>query len=304
MMDGNLLCVKVSNLHLEHPVMTASGILDETGESMLRLAHAGASAVVSKSIGEEPRSGHPTPCVVDIGVGVLNAVGLANPGARIFGEEIEIYRQRTRVPLVVSVFAADAEGFARMAGWAADAGASAVELNLSCPNAEGLGAEIGSDPAAVRTLCSAASSVVDIPVWAKVTPNVRDVVSLGAAALEGGADALVAINTIRAAAIDVQSRLPVLSSGFGGLSGAALRPVGVRAVFELYRETGAHIVGVGGISSWEHALENILSGARAVQVGTALKDGLEVLGKIRDGISSYLQERGERLVDIVGLATG
>ncbi|MGB9902722.1 dihydroorotate dehydrogenase [Methanothrix sp.] len=288
----------VGGLRLENPLMLAAGILGTTGASMRRVALAGAGAVVTKSIGVEPRDGHPGPTVVRLGVGLINAMGLPNPSYRVFQEEIDVAREGG-VPVVASIFGSSPEEFAEIAS-ALDA--DGFELNLSCPHAEGYGMEIGCDPANVEEITRAVRRAVSVPVWVKLTPNVTDIRVLGIAAQRGGADAVVAINTLKAMAIDVESGYPILGNVIGGLSGPAIKPVALRCVYELSGALEIPVIGVGGVSCWQDAVEMIMAGAAGVQIGTALMGGLEVIGEITNGISRFLDRKGWNLDDIRGIA--
>ena len=291
---------EVGGIRMESPVMLAAGILGTTGASLRRAALAGAGAVVTKSVGVAPREGHRGPTVVQVEGGLLNAMGLPNPSYRNFQEEIDIARGGG-APVVASIFGAGAEEFVEVAtGLDADG----FELNLSCPHAERLGAEIGCEACNVEAITRAVKEEVNVPVWVKLTPNVADVVGLGLAAERGGADGVVAINTLRAMAIDVESGMPILGNRFGGLSGPAIKPVAVRCVYDLASALEIPVIGVGGIASWEDAAEMMMAGARGVQVGTALGmvEGYGVFRSIAAGLSAYLDRKGIGMEELVGLA--
>ena len=293
---------RIGGLVLRHPVMNASGVLGSSAEGFERLVRAGVAALVTKSFTRLPRRGYPAPIAVPLPYGLLNAVGLSNPGAEALPELLR-YARGLGVPVVVSIAGSDEEEFAEVAAMAEESGASAVELNLSCPHARGRGLELGMDPGKVRSIVSAVASTVKVPVWAKLGMSDR-LLDSASAALEAGARALVLINTIRAMRIDVWAKKPVLGNRVGGLSGPAIHPVAVRAVYEVYGETGADIVGVGGVEDWETAVELVLAGARAVQVGTAIVTrGEQVIAEILEGIGKYLELVGARsLEELVGAA--
>jgi dihydroorotate dehydrogenase (NAD+) catalytic subunit len=235
--------MNVGGIELEHPIMLASGIMGMSASSLIRIAHSGASAVVTKSVGLEPREGYPNPSFVSLDVGFLNAMGLPNPSVSVFSEEINSVREEGIV-VIASIYGSCEEEFVKVA---TQLYPNAFELNLSCPHIKGYGAELGSDPERVEHIVASVKDVVDVPVWAKLTPNVADICEIGMAAQKGGADAVVAINTVRAMAIDIESGHPVLGNVIGGLSGKAIKPVGVRCVYELYKEVDIPIIGVGGI---------------------------------------------------------
>lgn len=283
---------------MANPLMLAAGILGTTGASMRRVAMAGAGAVVSKSVGVSPREGHHGPTVVRLGVGLINAMGLPNPSYKEFQREIDVARTGG-APVIASIFGSSSIEFVEVAkGLDADA----FELNLSCPHAEKLGAEIGCVPENVETITRAVKSNVDVPVWVKLTPNVSDITALGLSAQKGGADAVVAINTVKAMAIDVESGYPILGNRFGGLSGPAIRPIAIKAVFDLDGALDIPIIGVGGVSCWQDVVEMVMAGASGVQVGTALAGGLEVFKDLIGGVRRYLDRKGVSLQDIRGIS--
>ncbi|MBN1678591.1 MAG: dihydroorotate dehydrogenase [Candidatus Thermoplasmatota archaeon] len=297
------LSVDLCGLKLRNPTMLAAGVLGETGKSMATVARAGAGAIVTKSIGKKPRSGHLNPCVVELPFGLLNAMGLPNPGAEAFGREIAEAREGG-APVIASVFGSTEEEFAELCGLMAKYGADAVELNLSCPHAHGYGAEIGSDPDTVQAICRKAKKRLRIPVLAKLTPDTTSIADLALAAQRGGADGIVAINTLKGMRILPEARMPVLANRVGGLSGPAIRPVGVRCVYEIFEAVKVPVVGVGGVSNASDALEYIMAGASSVQVGTAVwSEGPEVFSKITGGLMKFMAENGFNSVkEMVGIA--
>ncbi|MGQ9587680.1 MAG: dihydroorotate dehydrogenase [Thermoplasmata archaeon] len=299
------LSVEVCGLLLRNPTMLASGVLDETGRSMLAAAKAGAGAIVTKSIGKTPREGHPNPSVVELECGLLNAMGLPNPGIEVYADEIRQAR-KGGVPIIGSVFGGTEDEIAELAGLMADAGADAIELNLSCPHAKGYGAEIGSVPGRVESICRKAKRGSKVPVLAKLTPNTSSISGLAVAAEKGGADGIVAINTLRGMAISPDARMPILGNKFGGLSGPAIRPVGVACVYEIYEAVKIPIIGVGGVESGRDALEYIMAGARAVQIGTAIwSQGLGVFKRVCEELSDFMDENGYKSPrEMVGVAHG
>jgi dihydroorotate dehydrogenase (NAD+) catalytic subunit len=295
--------VGIAGLRMRNPTMLASGIMGETGPSLAKMAECGPGALVSKSIGVEARDGYSNPTLVELPFGYLNCMGLPNPGIEDFGGEMPSAKG-AGLPIIGSIFGADGDEFSKLAGRMEDLGASAVELNLSCPHAKGYGMELGTDPDVVKEIISEVKGSVKIPVLAKLTPNTEKLVKVGIAVQDGGGDGVVAINTIKAMCINVEMRRPVLSNLIGGLSGPAIRPVGVRCVYELYSELDIPIVGVGGIENWKDALEYIMAGATAVQVGSALgRKGLDTFREILAGMELFLNNSGYRgIEEIVGVA--
>jgi len=298
----SVLQTQIGKLALAQPGMVASGIMDETGASMVRMLAAGAGAVVTKSIGSEPRAGHANPCFTEVKGGFVNAMGLPNPGIEAFGTEMA--EAVPHGPIVGSIFGANADEFAKLAGRMEDYGACAVELNLSCPHAKGYGMELGTDPPLVKSIVSAVKSAVSIPVWAKLTPNTHLLNDIALAVQDGGGDAVVAINTLKAMIISPEFHRPFLSNRYGGLSGPAVRTVGVRAIYDLYDTVSIPLIGVGGISDWQDAAQYLMAGARAFQVGSAVaKDGPEVFGKINRRLEEFMNDYGyDSISSMVGVA--
>ena len=311
------LSVNVAGLKLKSPVISASGILDETGDSMVALAKGGAGAVVTKSIGLKAREGHKNPTVVELEHGVLNAMGLPNPGIDDYGEEIRAAKEGitrmlkgagagsgAHVPIIASIFGADAQEFAVLAKRMQEYGADALELNVSCPHAKGYGAQIGTDPVLVSEVTKAAKSAARIPVFVKLTPNVNNIVPIASAAADGGADGVVAINTVKAMTIDIETGMPILGNRTGGYSGPAVKPIGVRCVYDIAKELKIPIIGVGGIMTGKDAIEYIMAGASAVQIGSAIYyRGNDVFRKAAKEIGNWLTaHRYESLDEIRGIA--
>jgi dihydroorotate dehydrogenase (NAD+) catalytic subunit len=303
-LSKNLLSTNLAGLKLVNPTVLASGILGYSGDSLHRIAEAGAGAVVTKSVGIEARPGYPNPTVVQVEAGLLNAMGLPNPGIAEFAEEIKYAKTVVKVPLIVSVFGYTAEEYATAASKSAEAGADAVELNVSCPHVKDTGHEIGQNPRVLTEVVEKVKVAVKKPVFVKLSPNVTDIVEIAKAAVKAGADALTAVNTVKALAIDVDAQMPILSNMRGGLSGSAIKPIALRCVYDIFEAVKVPIVGCGGIANWRDAVEFMLAGASAVQIGTAVAMGdLKVFGDVNRGIQTYLQRKGYRSVnEIVGLS--
>jgi len=297
------LATEIAGLKLANPTMLAAGILGLTGSSLRSVVEAGAGAVVTKSLGLKPREGYLNPTVVQVDCGLLNAMGLPNPGVRHFNEEIKEVKE-TEVPVIVSIYAFSSEEFAKAAEVAVDMGADALELNVSCPHVEETGAEIGSDPELVAEVVRKVKNKVNKPVFVKLTPNVANIVEVAKAAVRAGADAITAINTVRAMAIEIETTRPFLANKIGGLSGPAIKPIAVRCIYEIYREVDVPVIGCGGITDWRDAVEFMLAGASTVQIGTAIAfKGLRVFKSVTRGVDAYVRKKGFRSVkDIVGLA--
>ena len=267
---------------------------------MIRVIESGADAVVTKSIGPVPRKGHPGPILASSHGGLLNAVGLTNPGIDAFGDEMDLLREK-KVPVVLSIFGNTIEEISEIASKGEAMKPHAIELNLSCPHAEI--SQIAHDPEMTRKYVEAVKDAVGCPVFAKLTPNAADIVAVGKAAEEAGADAVVAVNTVRGMKIDIYQMQPVLGNKVGGLSGAPIFPVAVRCVYDLSQVLSIPIIGVGGVATWQDAVEMHLAGASAIQIGTALIEGLDVFSRIKEGVKKYLKEmKISKTDDIVGAA--
>jgi len=303
-LESSLLCTKIAGLELRNPTMLASGVLGYSAESMHRVVKAGAGAVVSKTVGVEPRMGYANPTIVQAKSGLINAMGLPNPGIEEYEKEIKYIKTLVKAPLIVSVFGYTSEDYAAVAKKATEAGADAVELNVSCPHVKQAGSEIGQNPALLQEVVKKVKSSVEKPVIVKLSPNVTSIVDLAQVAVKAGADALTAINTLKAMAIDTETMQPILSNIKGGLSGPAIKPVALRAVYDLYEKIKVPIIGCGGVSDWRDAVEFFLAGACAVQIGTAIAfNEPEVFQAVTRGIESYLRKKHFGSVkEIVGLS--
>lgn len=284
--------------------MLASGILGQTGESLLKIINeGGAGAVVTKSIGMEPREGHGSPCALELDGGLLNAMGLPNPGIDAFETELKI-ALKGDAPVIGSIFADTGEKFSILAGKMEEFGASAVELNLSCPHADKYGLDMGSDPEKVREIVGQVKNSVKIPVFAKLSPMVPDIGQIALAVQEAGGDGVVAINTIKAMKIEPELGMPVLKNKVGGISGPAIKPAGVRAVYEISGTVEIPVIGVGGINTGMDALEYIMAGASAVQIGSGVHyQGIDVFSKVNQEISEFMDRKNySKLDEIIGMA--
>ncbi len=298
------LSVSLAGLRLANPTMLASGILGYSAESLENILEGGAGAVVTKSVGLKSRVGYANPTVVQVSCGLLNAMGLPNPGIDEFVSEIRAARMILTVPLIVSAYGFSANEYATVAKKAVGAGADAVELNVSCPHVKETGSEIGQNSEILKEVVGKVKATVHKPVFVKLSPNVTDIADLAEAATKAGADALTAINTVRAMAIDAETAVPILSNRRGGLSGSAVKPIAIRCVYDIYERVKVPIIGCGGITNWRDAVEFLLAGASAVQIGTAIATkGSSVFKSVTRGIESYLRRKGfESVNEIVGLS--
>jgi dihydroorotate dehydrogenase (NAD+) catalytic subunit len=303
-LKSNPLSVDLAGLGLANPTILASGILGYSAETLESIVKGGAGAVITKSVGLKPRSGYANPTIVQTSCGLINAMGLPNPGIDEFVKEIREAKAVLDVPLIVSVYSFSAEEYAKVSRKAVDSGADAIELNVSCPHVKETGSEIGQNQKILVEVVGKVKAAVDKPVFVKLSPNVTSIVEIAEAAVKAGADAITAINTVKAMAIDTETTMPILSNKTGGLSGPAIKPIAVRCVYEIYEQIKMPIVGCGGITNWRDAVEFLLAGASAVQIGTAIAlKGPSVFKTIARGIDAYLKRNSFRSVnEIVGLS--
>ncbi len=303
-MNSERLTVNLAGLRLKNPTMLASGILGYSAETFEKIAKCGAAAVVTKSVGLKPRRGYANPTVVQVSCGLINAVGLPNPGIDEFTSEIREAKATLKVPLIVSVYGFSAEEYAVVSEKAVAAGADAVEINVSCPHVKETGAEIGQNPKILYSVVKKVKSAVSKPVFVKLSPNVTEIAEIAEAAADAGADAVTAINTVKAIAIDAETTKPILGNRKGGLSGPAIKPIALRCVYDIYERVKVPIIGCGGVRDWRDTVEFLLAGATAVQIGTAIAlKGTKIFRNIAKGVDAYLKRKGFRSVnEIVGLA--
>ncbi len=296
------LSVSIGSLRLKNPVMAASGCFGYGVEYAEVVDLSTLGAVVSKGLFLTEREGHPSPRIVETPAGMLNAIGLQGIGARRFVDE-KLPELRARgATVIVNVCGTTIDEYAEVSRILSDAeGVHGIELNISCPNIKEGGIQFGCSLAGTYDVVNAVRRVTRLPVIPKLTPNVTDVASFARSAEEAGADAVSLVNTFLAMVIDVESRTPKISNVLGGLSGPAIRPIAVRMVWECRQAVKIPIIGIGGIASARDALEFIIAGANAVQVGTANFVDPFIWGKLLAGIEDYVQRhRIARLADLVG----
>jgi dihydroorotate dehydrogenase (NAD+) catalytic subunit len=318
---GADLRTRLGPLELPNPVGAASGTFGYGAEYEGLVQVDGLGALYTKAVTLEPRQGNPQPRIVETPAGMLNSIGLANPGVAAFVERKLPELRRRACPVIVNVAGAtEAEYVAvidrieKAAGpWAplpASAGAPAAprtgvdgyEINLSCPNVRHGGLAFGTDPAQVERITRALRDRTRRCLVVKLTPNVADIGSIARAAEAGGADAVSCVNTLVGMVIDVGRRRPAIAMGTGGLSGPAIRPVGVACCYKASRAVKIPVVGLGGIMCAEDALQYLLAGARAVQVGTGGFVDPRTAGRVIEGIASWMDANGvARVADIAGL---
>jgi dihydroorotate dehydrogenase (NAD+) catalytic subunit len=293
------LKVRIGTLELANPVMPASGTFAEGLAQLVAFNSLG--AVVTKTITAELRGGNPTPRVAEVGQAMLNSIGIPSKGVDYFLDTTLPFYRRFRSPLVVSVSAPTAEGFAAIAERVSVPGVAAIEANISCPNIEENGKAFAMRPQSTAAVVARLRKATALPLWVKLTPNTGDVVAVAQAAEEAGTDALVVANTILAMAIDTDTFKPRLGSIMGGLSGPAVKPIFVRMTYQCARAVGIPIIGCGGISTAEDAIEYMLAGAAAVQVGTATFLRPTAMIDVIDGLKDFCARRGfRRVADLTG----
>jgi dihydroorotate dehydrogenase (NAD+) catalytic subunit len=295
------ISTSVGPIKLERPTMLASGILGISLDVFGRLYKEGAGALVTKSLSKEPWEGYPNPTIIGLGNGYLNAVGLSNPGAPYFAKMLSANQN---VPIIVSLVGSIPEDFTFMIKQFENVKILGYELNLSCPHVEKVGLEVGDDPELVRTIIKSVKKESKVPVIAKVGLGSSDYLKTVNAACESGIDGITAINTLRAMAIDVETGRPILSHKIGGLSGSPIKPVAVRCVYEISSKFDIPIIGCGGISRWEDAVEFLLAGASAVQIGSAVGEKWTgVFSEINNGILQYMERKNyTKIKEMVGIA--
>ncbi|MCK4306270.1 MAG: dihydroorotate dehydrogenase [Candidatus Eisenbacteria sp.] len=294
------LSVQVGPLRLDNPVMTASGTFgygdehpDLTGVSAL-------GAVVTKTTTVEPRAGNPPPRLFETPAGILNSIGLQNVGAEVFVRDVLPRLRELGPAIIVSVGGSRPQDFAHCVELIQGDGLAAFELNISCPNVAS-GLEFSRSPAEAAKVVRAVRSRTDMPLFVKLSPNVTDIASVGRACIEEGADGLTAVNTFLGMAVDVERRRPVLPRSVGGLSGPAIRPLALCRVWELARRLSCPIIGVGGIVTARDAMEFLLVGASAIQVGTANLRDPSRGARLVEGLREMLRAKGGgRLRDQIG----
>jgi dihydroorotate dehydrogenase (NAD+) catalytic subunit len=284
---------------LENPILIASGILGTTSGSMRKLYKKGAGAIITKSTSLNPKKGNLNPTVVSTPSGLLNAMGLPNPGIDSMIDEVKILIKHN-IPVIGSVTGSSIEEFVKVASEFDSVGVIAVELNISCPHEKV--SQIGQSCELSYEFVKAVKKEVSIPVFVKLTPNVTDIVKVAVEVEKAGADGITAINTIKGMVIDINTGYPILNNKIGGLSGPAIRPIAVRCVYEIYKSVKIPIIGVGGIENWEDTIEFILAGATAVQIGTSILKGYKIIKEIINGVKEFLiKKRKNSISEIIGL---
>ena len=296
------LRVNIGSLELQNPVMTASGTFGYAREfeDLVNLHRLG--GIIVKGISLEPRAGNPPQRIVETPCGMLNAIGLQNVGAERFIAEKMIYLKGIGVPVVVNVLGDTIEEYRKLTERLRGVeGIAALEVNISCPNVKKGGVAFGTVPSMAAAVTEAVKEAADVPVMVKLSPNVSDIIEMAKAVEDGGADSISLVNTLIGMAIDLDRRKPVLANVIGGLSGPAIKPVALRMVYQAASAVKIPVIGIGGIERAEDALEFILAGATAVQIGTANFINPRVSEEVVDGIGDYVKANNLASIrDLIG----
>ncbi|MCI9592678.1 MAG: dihydroorotate dehydrogenase [Lachnospiraceae bacterium] len=293
--------VNLAGVELKNPVMEASGTFGSGAEygEFVDLNRLG--AVVTKGVANVPWPGNPTPRIAETSSGMLNAIGLQNPGIDVFAARDIPFLKKYDTKIIVNVCGKTTEDYLEVVERLGDEPVDMLEINISCPNVKEGGIAFGQDPKAVEAITKACKAHAKQPVIMKLSPNVTDIVVMAKAAEAGGADVISLINTLTGMKIDVNRRCFALANKTGGLSGPAIHPVAVRMVYQVANAVKVPVIGMGGIKNWEDAMEFILAGASAVAVGTANFHNPYATTEIIDGIAGYMERNGvEDIRELIG----
>ena len=288
---------------LKNPLVLASGVLGNSSDILERVYENGCGLVTMKSIGPEPRDGHKNPTVLDLGSGMINAVGLPTPGYLNMENEWACLEKR-KFPLIASIYGGSIEEFQKVAKFVSSKKPDFIEINISCPNSEKHGMIFGVNPESSRDVVSAVRKVINVPLIAKLTPQALDIGNIAKACEDAGADAICAINTLGPGmVIDIESQMPVLAFRKGGLSGPMIKPVAVRCVYDIYKAVTIPIIGLGGVTTGKDAIEIIMAGASLVGIGSGVKyRGIDIFTKVAQEMNSWLSDHNLCMEDIKGAA--
>ncbi|WP_034300472.1 dihydroorotate dehydrogenase [Herbaspirillum sp. RV1423] len=293
------MSVSIGKLSLNNPVMPGSGTFAEGMAKVIDINRLG--AIVTKTITNDLREGNTPPRVAELNNSTLFSIGIPSKGPEHYLEELVPFYRRYSPPLVASISANTVEEFGELAARISVPGVVAIEANISCPNLKKDGMAFGMDPQATEAVIRAMKRCTDLQIWAKLSPNVGSIAVIARAAEQGGADALVSSNAILAMAIDIDSHQPKVANLMGGITGAATKPILLRMAYQAAQAVKIPVIGCGGISSAEDAIEYLLAGCSAVQVGTANFISPNAMPRIIDGIQAYCERRGvTRVRDLVG----
>jgi dihydroorotate dehydrogenase (NAD+) catalytic subunit len=303
------LSVTLCGARLPNPTVLASGILGLSQEILGRLARSGCGAVTTKSCSLQPRTGYHNPVIVDWGYGLINAVGLSNPGVEVMAEEIRLARQRLApldAPIIASIFANTIYDFGVVARYISEAQPDLIEVNISCPNLDARFEQMfATSPYVAAQVTRRVKENTKIPVIVKLSPNVEDIAKVAREVEAAGADAINAINSLGPGLLlDIETGQPVLANRWGGVSGPAIRPIAVKCVRDVCKAVKIPVIGTGGVTDARDAVEMILVGAMAVGIGSAVNyRGMGVFGEVAAGVAEYMRRHGyARLEDFRGKA--
>ena len=295
------LRVNIAGVEFKNPVITASGTFG-FGQEYARIydiSRLGGISCKGTTLHERP--GNPAPRIAETPSGILNSVGLQNPGVDAFIRDDLPFLKKQNTVVIANIAGSQVEDYVETVRRLQGTGVDMIELNISCPNVKEGGVSFGTSPKSVENITKQVKAVAEQPLMIKLTPNVTDITETAAAAEAGGADAVSLINTLTGMKIDINTRRPILKNNTGGMSGAAVFPVALRMVWQVANRVKIPVVGMGGITKWQDAVEMLLAGASAVQIGTANFTDAYTPLKVIAGINEYLDERGEKSVsDIVG----
>lgn len=288
---------------LQNTTVLASGILGNNFDILKRVYESGCALVTMKSIGPKPRDGHNNPTVIDLGCGIINAVGLPTPGYANMNKEWAELKQRS-FPLSASIYGGSVREYAEVAQFVSAQHPEMIEINISCPNSEKHGMIFGVHAESAHAVVSAVKKEINVPLIVKLSPQAPDIAEIASACQDAGADAICAINTVGPGmVIDIESGKPVLAFKKGGLSGPMIKPVAVRCVYDIYKAVDIPIIGLGGISTGEDAVEMVMAGAYLTGIGSAVKTrGITVFDKVAKEMDQWLKDHNTTLDEIRGAA--
>ncbi len=296
---------KILDVELSNPTILASGLMGVSGASCVFAAKNGAGAIIPKSIGPSERTGHNNPIITQFESGFVNAVGLPNSGVENSLDEIEYAMKNAGVPVFPSFFGGTKEEYGFVAEKMSALKPQIMEVNLSCPNtASDFGEAFALSEKSASEVIRIVKSKSKVPIIAKLAPNVPNIKKIAKAVEEAGADAISAVNTMPGMVIDVRMAKPVLHNKSGGMSGPALKPIAVKCIYDIYEAVEIPVIGVGGVKTGEDAVEMLMAGAVAVQIGSGIYyRGIDVFRKVSDELRVIMEENGySRIKDMVGLA--
>lgn len=295
------ISVNLAGVELKNPVMTASGTFGSGAEYAELVDLNGLGAVVTKGVANVPWPGNPVPRIAETHGGMLNAIGLQNPGIDLFCRRDIPFLKQFDTKIIVNVCGRTTEDYLEVVERLAQEPVDMLEINISCPNVKEGGIAFGQDPKAVEAITKAVKAKAKQPVIMKLSPNVTDITVMARAAEAGGADVISLINTLTGMKIDIHRRTFALANRTGGLSGPAIKPVALRMVYQAAHAVSCPVIGMGGIATWEDAMEFILAGATAVSVGTANFCNPGVSAEIVEGIQGYMRDHGlEDIRELIG----